>query len=253
MGKIAAFAYGIISYLIFFSTFSYAIGFIGDFLVPRSIDSLPVQDPFGKGLLINLGLLGLFAVQHSLMARKSFKKMWTRIVPEPIERSTYVLFSSLAIALLLWQWRPMGGTIWNIEESTIRIALHLLCASGWFLLFMATFLINHFELFGVQQVWHYLRGRAKKSDSFVTPGPYRLIRHPLYLGWCIAVWSTPTMTVAHLLFAVATTGYIIVGIQFEERDLVATFGESYREYKRRVPMLIPGFRRSAPPQPQENV
>ena len=236
--RIAAFTYGVICYLIFFATFLYAIGFIGNLLVEKSIDSGP-QEPFGKALLINLALLGLFAIQHSLMARPWFKKAWTRLIPTPVERSTYVLFSSLALLLLFWQWRPMGGVIWEVENPAGRAVIFAIYACGWAMVLLCTCLINHFDLFGLRQVFLCLRGKEYEPVDFRTPWLYRYMRHPLYVGWLMVFWSTPTMTVAHLVFAVATTAYILIAIQFEERDLVREHGEKYESYKRSVPMLIP--------------
>ena len=240
--RIAFFTYGSLSYLIFLGSFLYAIGFIGNFGVPRTLDGTP-SGPLGVAFLIDAGLLMLFAVQHSIMARKWFKDWWTRIVPKPLERSTYVLFSSLALFLLFWQWQPLGGVLWSIEDPFGRIVLRVLFAFGWALVLFSTFLINHFDLFGLRQVWLYLRGQPYTTLRFRTPGPYRLVRHPLYVGWLFAFWSTPTMTLAHLLFSVATTGYILIAIQFEERDLAREHGEAYEAYRRSVPMLIPFTRR----------
>jgi len=243
MNRVIAFVYGAVSYAIFFGTFLYAAGFIGNFVVPKTLDGAPVGS-LGTSLLIDLGLLGLFAVQHSVMARPAFKRMWTQIVPEPVERSTYVLASSLALILLFWAWRPLGGVVWDVQNPVGRGLLHAGFAFGWLLVLVATFLINHFDLFGLRQVWLHLRGRSYQPLPFRTPGPYRLVRHPLYVGWFFAFWSTPTMTVTHLLFAVMTTAYILIAIQFEERDLVAALPE-YASYRARVPMLIPVRRRSA--------
>jgi protein-S-isoprenylcysteine O-methyltransferase Ste14 len=240
--RIAFFAYGSLSYLIFLATFLYAIGFIGNFGVPRTLDGVP-SGPLVVAFAIDVALLTLFAVQHSVMARKWFKEWWTQIVPKPVERSTYVLFSSLALILLFWQWRPLGGVVWSIEDSWGRLVLHGLFAFGWALVLVSTFLINHFDLFGLRQVWVNLLGRPYTTLRFGTPGPYRLVRHPLYVGWLFAFWSTPTMTLAHLLFSIATTGYILIAIQFEERDLTREHGDSYEAYRRSVPMLIPFTRR----------
>jgi len=242
MGPIIAFVYGVVAYAVFFGSFLYAIGFVGN-LVPHGMDAPPVG-PLGTSLLINLGLLGLFAVQHSVMARPAFKRWWTRIVPQPVERSTYVLASSLALVLLFWQWRPLGGVVWDIDNPVGRVLMYAGFAFGWGLVLVATFLINHFDLFGLRQVWLHLRGRPYTSLPFRTPGPYRLVRHPLYVGWFFAFWSTPTMTTTHLLFAVATTAYILIAIQLEERDLVNALPE-YAAYRNRVPMLIPGRRHGA--------
>ena len=240
--RIAFFAYGSLSYLMFLGTFLYAIGFIGNFGVPRTLDGTP-SGPLAVAFAIDVALLGFFAVQHSVMARRWFKDRWTRIVPKPLERSTYVLFSSLALILLFWQWRPLGGVVWSIEAPVGRIVLHGLFGFGWALVLISTFLINHFDLFGLRQVWLYLLGRPYTTLRFGTPGPYRLVRHPLYVGWLFAFWSTPTMTFAHLLFSVATTGYILIAIQFEERDLAHEHGDAYETYRGSVPMLIPFTRR----------
>jgi protein-S-isoprenylcysteine O-methyltransferase Ste14 len=240
--RIAFFIYGSVSYVIFLATFLYAIGFIGNFGVPTTLDGTRTRS-FAVAVLIDVGLLTLFAVQHSVMARPGFKDWWTRIVPRPLERSTYVVFSSLALILLFWQWQPLGGVVWSIEDPIGRLILRMLFAFGWALVLVSTFLINHFDLFGLRQVWLYLRNRPYTTLHFGTPGPYRLVRHPLYVGWLFAFWSTPAMTLAHLLFSVATTAYILVAIQLEERDLVREHGESYESYRRSVPMLIPFTRR----------
>ena len=238
MKRMVFFAYGIVVYLIFLGTFLYAVGFIGGFGVPTALDG-PQRGSLGTALAVDLGLLAIFAVQHSLMARRWFKDRWTRIVPPPIERSTYVLFSSLALGLLFWQWRPLGGVVWSIEDPTARLLIRGLFACGFGLVLVTTFLINHFELFGLRQVWLHLRGRPDTALGFATPGLYRIVRHPLYVGWLLAFWMTPTMTVAHLLFAMATTSYILIAIRLEERDLVRQFGGAYEEYRQRVPMLVP--------------
>lgn len=236
--RLLFFAYGVACYVVFLATFLYAVAFIGNFGTPTSLDG-PATTPLPVALAINAGLLALFAVQHSVMARKWFKERWTRIVPWPIERSTYVLFSSLALILLFWLWAPMGGIVWSVENAAGRAVLLTLFAFGWTLVLVSTFLIDHFDLFGLRQVWLYLVGRPYTSRSFTTPGPYRLVRHPLYVGWFFAFWMTPTMTVAHLVFAIATSAYILVAIQFEERDLVREFGPTYENYRGRVPMLVP--------------
>ncbi len=238
MKRIAAFTYGVICYAIFFGTFLYAIGFVGDLFVPKSIDSAP-QGPLGQALLINTLLLGLFAVQHSVMARPAFKRWWTRFVPKPVERSTYVLFSSLALIALFVHWQPIGGVIWDVQDPVGQAVLYGLFAFGWGLVLVATFLINHFDLFGLRQVWLYLRGKEYRPLNFGTPALYKIVRHPLYVGWFFAFWATPTMTVAHLFFAMLTTAYILIAIRFEERDLVAEHGARYSEYRKQVPMLIP--------------
>jgi len=242
--RVAFFVYGAACYLIFLATFLYAIGFVGNLVVPKGLDSPPAQ-PFGPALAIDALLLGVFAVQHSVMARPWFKKSWTRLVPWTIERSTYVLCASAALALLMWQWRPLGGQVWTVESAPARALLYALFASGWLLVLYATFLINHFDLFGLRQVWLQLRGKPYSHLGFGTPGPYRLVRHPLYLGFICAFWATPQMTVTHLVFALATTMYILVAIQLEERDLLREHGESYATYRRDVPMLLPWRRQRA--------
>jgi methanethiol S-methyltransferase len=236
-GRITAFAYGVICYLVFLTTFLYAIGFIGNVAVPKSIDSGP-QVSLPVALAIDFALLALFALQHSIMARQWFKAAWTRIVPSSVERSTYVLFSSAALLLLFWKWQPLGGVIWHVENASGRFVLLGMYAAGWLIVLVATFLINHFDLFGLRQVWLHLRGRAYTPLKFRTPALYRIVRHPLYVGWLLVFWSAPVMTFTHLVFAIATTGYILIAIQFEERDLARIHGE-YEEYRRRVPMLLP--------------
>jgi protein-S-isoprenylcysteine O-methyltransferase Ste14 len=248
--RLAVFSYGVLSYAIFFATYLYAIGFVGNFVVPRSIDG-PADGDFAGSLIVDLVLLLTFALQHSVMARPAFKRWWTQFVPEPAERSTYVLFSSVALIALFAFWRPLGGMVWSVQAPAAAYALHGACAFGWLLVLTSTFLINHFDLFGLRQVWLYLNGVPYRHIGFRTPGPYRLVRHPLYVGWLFAFWATPVMTVTHLLFAIATTGYILVAIQFEERDLVDSLGEPYRSYRQRVPMLIPflGRKRESVKQP----
>ncbi len=240
--RILFFSYGLFCYLIFFGTFLYAIGFIGNFGVPTTLDG-PARGPLLTGLLINAGLLTVFAVQHSVMARKWFKDAWTRIVPQPLERSTYVLFSSVALIALFALWQPLGVVIWSVEDPTGKLVSRGLFAFGFGLVLYATFLINHFDLFGLRQVWRYLLGQPYNHLKFTTPGPYRLVRHPLYVGWLFAFWATPHMTLAHLVFALATTAYILLAIQFEERDLVREYGDTYESYRRSVPMLVPSVRK----------
>ncbi len=240
MSRILTLAYGTLSYVIFFLTFLYAIGFIGNVVVPKSLDS-GATDPWPTALLIDLGLLSLFAVQHSVMARPVFKRFVTRIIPVAVERSTYVLVSSLALIFLFWQWRPLGGIVWDVQNDVGRALLYGGFAFGWMLVLFATFVINHVDLFGLRQSWRAFRGQPQSELRFVTPVLYRIVRHPLYVGWLFAFWSTPTMTVTHLLFAVMTTGYILVAIQLEERDLMNAHPE-YAEYRRRVPMLVPALR-----------
>jgi methanethiol S-methyltransferase len=245
--RIGFFVYGLVCYAIFFATFLYAIGFIGGFVVPTTLDG-PAQVPLAQGIAVNAALLGLFALQHSIMARPWFKARWTRIVPPVLERSTYVLLSSLALILVFWQWQPLGGTVWSIEDRTARAVLLALFAFGWTLVLVSTFLINHFDLFGLRQVWLHLRDKPYTTLKFGTPGPYRLVRHPLYVGWFFAFWMTPVMTYAHLLFALATTAYILIAIQFEERDLVREHPE-YAAYRKNVPMLVP-FTSGPRPRPE---
>jgi protein-S-isoprenylcysteine O-methyltransferase Ste14 len=238
MKRILVFAYGVTSYVICLGTSLYLAGFLGNLYVPRSIDAPPVG-PLWEALVVNTLLLGAFALQHSVMARPRFKEWWTRVVPTPAERSTYVMCANLALILLFWQWRPMGGVIWDVQDPTGRVILHALYVIGWLIALGSTFLINHFDLFGLRQVWLYLCGKPYTALAFKTPGPYKVVRHPLYVGWLIAFWATPTMTTAHLVFAVGMTLYILVAIRFEERDLVEHHGEAYADYRRTVPMLIP--------------
>lgn len=241
MTRILTLAYGTVSYTIFFLTFLYAIGFIGNFVVPKSIDS-PATDPWLTALTVDLGLLTLFALQHSVMARQGVKRLLTKVIPPAAERSTYVLASSLALLLLFWQWRPLGGVVWNVEHEVGRAVLHAGFAFGWLLVLYATFVINHFDLFGLRQTWRHFRGQPQAPLHFVTPALYRIVRHPLYVGWFFAFWSAPTMTVTHLVFACVTTAYILVAIQLEERDLTRAHPE-YAAYRRRVPMLVPSWRK----------
>jgi len=238
------FLYGVACYAVFLATFLYAIAFVGGFLVPTRLDAPLGPTPIGLTIVVDALLLLVFAVQHSVMARPWFKARWTRIVPPAVERSTYVLAASLALALVFWQWRPIGVTVWSVEEPVARSLLWALFAAGWSTVLAVTFLINHFDLFGLRQVWLTLRGHPYTPVAFRTPLPYRHVRHPLYLGFMLAFWATPHMTVAHLLFALLTTGYIVVAIQFEERDLVAQHGARYEQYRRSVPMLIPRLRAS---------
>jgi len=247
--RISLFAYGSACYVLFLATFLCAVGFIGNFAVPRTLDG-PPRGPIGVGLAIDVGLLTLFAVQHSVMARRWFKERWTRIVPRPVERSTYVLFSSVALGLLFFLWQPLGGSVWVVEAPVARAVVLGLFAFGWGLVLFCTFLINHFDLFGLRQVWLELLGRPYTPIAFATPGPYRLVRHPLYVGWLFAFWMTPTMTLSHLLFAVATTTYIVLAIQLEERDLLREHGSAYERYRRQVPMLVPF---SAPREKEESI
>ena len=240
--RVIAAAYGLVCYAVFLASFVYAIGFVGNVAVPRSIDSGP-EASLSEALFRDILLLGIFAVQHSLMARPGFKRWWTRLVPETIERSTYVLFASLALILLYWQWRPITTPVWEVVSPVGAAALQLLFWLGWGLVLLSTFLISHFELFGLRQVWLNLRRERLPDPVFRTPFLYGFVRHPIYLGFILAFWAAPVMTLGHLLFAVATTLYILIAIQLEERDLVALFGDAYAGYRKRVSMLIPLPRR----------
>lgn len=241
MKRVVIFAYGVLSYSLFFVTFLYAIGFIGNIAVPKSIDSAP-STAIGIALLINAALLTLFAVQHSGMARPAFKRWLTRFIPAAAERSTYVLLSTVCLALLMYYWAPLGGVIWNVTAEAGAMTLTGLYLASWGLLLYATFLIDHFDLFGLRQVWLALRGRKENGLTFVTPALYRIVRHPIYVGWLGIMWFTPTMTISHLVFALGSTAYILLGIKFEERDLEAAHPE-YTQYKREVPALIPALTR----------
>jgi protein-S-isoprenylcysteine O-methyltransferase Ste14 len=238
MARLTAFLYGLLSYAVFFVTFLYAIGFVSGLVVPKTIDS-GAGAPLTNALVIDLLLMSVFAVQHSVMARKGFKQWWTRFVPKSVERSTYVLFASLALALLFWQWRPMPQVVWRIANPQLAMAVLGLSFVGWMMVLTSTFLINHFELFGLRQVANNLAGKPMSAPTFRSPLFYRFVRHPIYLGFVIAFWAAPAMTLGHLLFATVTTAYIVVGILLEERDLVDMFGDQYRRYRERVPMLVP--------------
>ena len=244
MAKGLAFLYGGVAYLVFLVAFVYAIGFTGNVLVPKGIDAGTVG-PVGQAILVNMLLLGLFAIQHSVMARPGFKRWWTTIVPEPIERSTYVLLASLILLLLYWQWRPMTGTVWSVTGSTSSTILWAVFGLGWVVVLLSTFMIGHFDLFGLNQVAMNLRGQEPEPPKFKSPGFYNLIRHPIMVGFIIAFWATPEMTTGHLLFAAVTTAYILIAIQLEERDLTEMLGQAYADYQARVPGLIPFIKRGS--------
>ena len=237
MGRVLAFLYGVICYAIFFVTFLYAIGFVEGLVVPKAIDTGPAG-PLAPSLIVDAVLLGVFAIQHSVMARPAFKTWWTRIVPHPVERSTYVLLSSLALILLFWQWRPLPTVVWSLQGAAAEgvLAISLL---GFGVVLASTFLINHFDLFGLRQVHAYATGKEVPPPEFTTPLFYKVVRHPLYLGFMLAFWAAPTMTVGHLVFAGATTAYMLIAIQLEEHDLVGVFGDTYRAYRKRVSMIVP--------------
>lgn len=240
--KAVSLSYGVACYLIFLGTFLYAIGFVGNLVVPKSIDS-GLAVPLGEAVAVNVLLLGLFAVQHSVMARPAFKRWWTRFVPPQVERSTYVLASSLALILLFWLWRPMPGLVWEAEQPVAAV-LWVVFGVGWVLVLISTFLLDHFDLFGLRQVFVYARGQPHIPPPFRTPALYRVVRHPIMLGFLIAFWATPTMTWGHLLFAGMTTAYILVGVFLEERDLKHAFGGTYEDYRQRVGMIVPWIGRS---------
>lgn len=234
MGRVLALAYGVVCYLIFFGTFLYAIWFVWTMDNPGQ-----AEVPLANALLINAAVLALFAVQHSVMARQWFKRGWTKIVPRPVERSTYVLAASLALLVVIRFWQPLPGVIWEVQSPGLAMALRVLGGFGWLLVLVSTFIIDHFDLFGLKQVWRYFTNQAYDPPAFRSPGPYKMVRHPIYLGFLIAFWSTPRMTVGHLFFAVMTTAYILLAIQFEEHDLVQFHGEKYKIYRSGVSMLVP--------------
>jgi protein-S-isoprenylcysteine O-methyltransferase Ste14 len=239
MGRILAFAYGTLSYLLFFVTFLYAIGFVGNLVVPKSIDSGPPAATLTRGLILDIILLSIFAIQHSGMARPAFKKWWTQYVPKPVERSTYVLLSSLALILLFWQWRPLTDVVWSVQSTAGLYVFWAVFFAGFGIVLLSTFMINHFDLFGLRQVYLYQKGEDYTDLGFRTPFFYKYVRHPIMLGFIIAFWAAPTMTLGHVLFAVVTTAYILVAIQLEERDIVNAHGTSYEDYRKRVSMLFP--------------
>ncbi|HEX2913154.1 MAG TPA: NnrU family protein [Chloroflexia bacterium] len=243
MARIVVAFYGAVVYLFFVLVSLYAIGFVGNYLVPKGIDS-GTEGALGPALLVDLLLLALFALQHSLMARPFFKRWWLKVIPPVLERSTYVLFTSLLLALLFWQWQPLRGTIWRVEDSLARITINFIYILGWLIVFSSTFMINHFDLVGLRQVYFNLKGEPYRTLPFTARFLYNFVRHPLMLGFIIAFWATPDMTVGHLLFAVASTGYILIGIQLEERDLLSYHSEEYVQYRRKVSMLLPFFPRA---------
>jgi protein-S-isoprenylcysteine O-methyltransferase Ste14 len=238
VGRVIAFVYGVLAYAVFFLTFLYAIGFVEGRIVPKAIDT-GMMGPAGQALVINLVLMSVFAIQHSIMARRQFKEWWTQYVPRSIERSTYVLLASLALALLFWQWRPLPQIAWQTTDPQIAMAITVVSFFGWLIVLTSTFLINHFELFGLHQVANNLSGRSMPRPRFRTPLYYKFVRHPIYLGFIIAFWAAPVMTAGHLLFAAVTTAYILIGAGLEERDLIDLFGDDYRRYRKQVSMLVP--------------
>ena len=243
MSRAIVFGYGLLAYAACLATLLYAIGFVGGFVVPRSVDSGGASESTGLAIVINIVLLALFAIQHTIMARPGFKRWWTTIIPKAAERSTFVLASSLLMMLMYWQWRPLPAEVWRVEHIAGQWILWGLFAIGWALVFYSSFVIDHFDLFGLRQVWLHLRGRPYVDPPFKEPRVYKLIRHPLMAGFLIAFWATPTMTLGHLVLAVVITAYTLVGVQFEERDMLSNLGEDYREYRRRTPMLVPWMKR----------
>jgi protein-S-isoprenylcysteine O-methyltransferase Ste14 len=244
MKRLFSLLYGVMAYIAFFGTILYAIGFVGNLFVPKTIDGAPTV-PLAQAILINASLLLLFALQHSIMARPAFKRRWTKIIPEHLERSTFVLVASLCLMLLMWQWQPIGGIVWSTGNDVIKTVLLITYLTGWGIVFLSTFLINHFDLFGLRQTWLYFQRKEYTPLPFRVPLFYKLVRHPLYMGFLVAFWSASTMTVAHLLFALLTTGYILTAIKFEEKDLLTHFGIKYSEYKKKVPMILPFGKKKA--------
>ena len=249
MNRLAALLYGLFAYALFLATSAVAFCFLGNLWLKRTVDSAARSTSFSGMLLnvaIDLGLLGLFTLQHSVMARPWFKRWWTKYVPEPVERSTYCVLSCVALGLLVAFWQPLGGTIWNVSSPALRTAIFVLFCCGWLIVIGSSHLINHFDLFGLRQVWLYYQGQPYMGLPFRTPGPYRLVRHPLYVGWLVTFWAAPTMTASHLLFALGTTVYILLAIGWEEQDLLAYHGEAYARYREATPMLVPGLRIKTP-------
>ncbi len=238
MGRSAALIYGVIAYAVSLFSLFYLVGFVGNLFVSRSINSV-LEGSLGQALAIDTCLLALFTLQHSVMARQGFKQWWTRIVPPPVERTTYVLFSSLLLLFLFWQWRPILSVVWEVHKPNLQLILEALFWIGWLISFHSTFLVDHPDFFGLRQVYLYARGREYASPRFKMPDLYQYVRHPIMMGFLIAFWSTPVMTAGHLLFAIGMTVYILIGIQLEERDLLGSYGEAYREYRRRVSMIFP--------------
>lgn len=249
MARAAAVVYGVVVYVLFLAVFTYAIGFVGGILVPKSVDS-GAETSSVNALIIDAALLALFAVQHSVMARQWFKRAWTKIVPTAVERSTYVLFATAILALVMWQWRPVTAVVWDVENPTVQTVLRIFFFAGWGILLLATWLIDHFELFGVRQVLAHAGAMSPATYRFKTPFFYKLVRHPIYLGFVIAFWSAARMTVGHMFFAIMCTAYMLVAIQFEERDLVRHYGDAYREYRGRVSMILPIPHRGHKPEAQ---
>jgi len=243
MGKLLAVLYGLVAYAVFLASFLYAIGFVGGFIVPKTIDGPGGGGDLVSSLIVDALLLGAFAIQHSVMARPGFKAVWTRIVPRSVERTTYVLIASLLLFLIYWQWRPITGAVWNVTNEAGRMALWAIFGLGWLIVLLSTFMISHWDLFGLRQVLLNFQGKAYSHPEFTTHGFYRVVRHPIMLGFIVAFWATPAMSVGHLVFAIATTAYILIALQLEEKDLVAALGDAYRSYRARVPMLVPWTKR----------
>lgn len=248
MRRAFVFLYGLVAYAAFLVTFLYAVGFVSGFVVPKAINS-GAGAPLGEALAVNVALLGLFGLQHSVMARQGFKKKWTRIVPRPLERSTFVFFTCAVLGLIFWQWRPVTDVVWQVDYPAANAGLWSLAALGWVIVLVSTFVIDHFELFGLRQVYLYARGREARPPTFKVSALYRYVRHPLMLGFLVAFWATPRMTLGHLIFAAVTSAYVLVAIQIEERDLVRFHGQAYADYRKRVPMLVPFLRRRSAERP----